>query len=205
MKEIPVILASVVLFCGTVPAATLINPAKCDVCEKNDPNDPTKCIPKCPPSAAPNETGCCKGKCFDPDVYCCIKGKLVRKEPITSLIHLLRCRNRVQRTAPVVNGCSTPLPDDNNPIVTCRSISFLDACNAHDVCYQTCYQGGLSALLSAKAICDVNFFFDLMDICNLHSSCAECTFWAWTYYSAVAVAGLPAFIGDQQIFCKCCP
>ena len=95
------------------------------------------------------------------------------------------------------NGC-TLAPDQPSIF-----FSFRPACDAHDICYQTCG--------SNRETCDSSFRSDLFDICSAFRSIrviyAECIAKASIYYAAVAIAGGIAFESQQDDKCKwesCC-
>ena len=75
--------------------------------------------------------------------------------------------------------------------------SFTDACTKHDKCYGTCK--------ASKASCDVDFLFNMKDVCNSMSGYAyfDCMFAAHTYYAAVALLGDIAYDFAQYKACKC--
>jgi hypothetical protein len=111
--------------------------------------------------------------------------------------------NRVDdpSTSPNPNGCSVPpiicfVPDCDNP-AGCSDTSFRGACDAHDICYQTCK--------SNKGTCDTDFRNAMLDVC-MGSSCAyACSEFAYAYYSGVSGAeGQEAWEDDQVIACICC-
>jgi len=60
---------------------------------------------------------------------------------------------------PVPNGCSSPF--GNNP-TGCTNTSFLNACNNHDICYQTC--GGTGGW--GKYNCDTSFGAEMYSVCQ---------------------------------------
>jgi hypothetical protein len=136
------------------------------------------------------------GTCYDPELLCCTpSGSLVLKTPI---ITLSDCPNRAQLIPPNPNGCSTPT--GNNPCGQPCS-SFLDACNQHDICYQTCG--------SDKTSCDGAFQGNMLMQCGTCSPdtnlVACCVSWANIYAVAVTLVGDPSYQSDQINFCKCCP
>jgi hypothetical protein len=101
---------------------------------------------------------------------------------------------------PQPNGCSSPLPNADNPAgyVCGEASSFLNACNAHDTCYQTCN--------SNKTECDGSFDWNLWNVCNpLSGECrAACDYWKTIYVGAVVNWGQPSWEGDQVNACACC-
>ena len=107
---------------------------------------------------------------------------------------------------PQPNGCSVPPSlcqlfgvDCNNP-AGCENTSFLDACNQHDVCYQTCNH--------PKNDCDDNVFYNaLVNKCNgvppgtCHDNCID---YASKYVTGVEEVGLESYHEDQVAQCACC-
>ncbi|KXI29436.1 hypothetical protein [Paraglaciecola hydrolytica] len=63
-------------------------------------------------------------------------------------------------------------------------ISFISACNNHDMCYAT--QGGQNS-------CDTAFLRNLEVICSSYSSQGGCLDFAYTYRAAVGQAGASAY------------
>lgn len=70
---------------------------------------------------------------------------------------------------------------------------FVNACNAHDICYGT--------LGSSRASCDSRFYSNLLAICSANASTSAnrviCNGLAWTYYEAVHLFGQSAFDAAQ--------
>jgi len=77
-----------------------------------------------------------------------------------------------------INGFSGNL---NEPLT---GISFLSACNSHDMCYAT--QGGQNS-------CDTAFLRNLEVICSSYSSQGGCMDFAYTYRAAVGQDGASAY------------
>jgi hypothetical protein len=75
---------------------------------------------------------------------------------------------------------------------------FTPACTTHDICYGTCGAN--------KDTCDLNFYNDMVDICN--STCiisgVKCRALAWVYYQAVSNFGQGAFDSAQMEGCDPC-
>jgi len=112
------------------------------------------------------------------------------------------------------NGCSVPswlwflLPsgDPDDPSGKCP---FLNACNAHDLCYQQC-NNSRDSDKRYKQKCDDNLFNNLVSACNTcHPSqrgldWLECLDIAATYKSFVELFGGGAFGDDQKNSCEEC-
>jgi len=104
-------------------------------------------------------------------------------------------------TSPVPNGCSVPpiicylLPDCNNPTGGADT-SFLNACNGHDTCYQTCN--------SSQGSCDNDFLDAMIDVCTGSICAVPCFAYAEAYYGAVHNYGEPYWQEDQVDACACC-
>jgi len=110
---------------------------------------------------------------------------------------------------PQPNGCSVPwhincifhicATDKNNP-AGCENTSFLDSCNEHDECYQTCD-------IDNKDTCDGEFYSNLAGVCldvpagECHDDCID---WASWYVWAVEEHGDDAWQDDQVAACACC-
>jgi hypothetical protein len=146
--------------------------------------------------------GCCKPRGCDsfnnrehcvPDGYCapCL-WKAGSYAVLTSSI----C-NRIDDPCdePTPDGCSSPF--GNNP-TGCSSISFLEPCNQHDRCYQTCEQ--------SKGECDAQFGDAINAACaGSNPLCwAACEAWRVAYWAAVVTLGESAYEGDQIKACACC-
>lgn len=95
--------------------------------------------------------------------------------------------------APTPNGCRTKA-------INVPEFSFHACCNAHDTCYSTCSK--------SKATCDTTF-----KTC-MKASCTDKYKWydprryacndaASIYYTAVHLAGEPAFDSATKKHCKC--
>ena len=152
-----------------------------------------RCEGGCPPSSP--DMRCCGTIEFNPVFACCTpSGHVVMQRPITDLAD---CPHRVQYTPPVPNGCSTPT--GNNPCgLPCTD--FLDACNQHDVCYQTCG--------SDRTGCDGALQGNLLvrcGTCTDSNAVACCVFWADAYAVAVSMVGAGPYFDDQVQYCQCCP
>jgi len=109
-------------------------------------------------------------------------------------------------TSPNPNGCSNPFlnpPESDNP-AGCECSSFLEACNAHDTCYATCWGGQ-----EKKDYCD-DILEDGMDAvctsddCIFESCYNSCNSWANIYDMAVRGAGGPWYRSAQVEACACC-
>ncbi len=96
---------------------------------------------------------------------------------------------------PEPNGCSSPTGD--NPTM-CPTTSFKSACDAHDICYQTCG--------SDKAACDSSFDIAMNNACaGSNPICwTACQGWRTTYRVAVELVGQGAYETDQELACACC-
>ncbi len=140
---------------------------------------------------------------YNPQTECCtpLVHRVVSKHPMP-LAWPVECPNRVpfQGHVPEVNGC-TNIPD-NPSIVACLGASFEDACNNHDICYDTCNAN--------KAGCDAQFLVDMLEACSraipINPDChAICAGFATTYATAVANIGFPFYYAAQRNACQCCP
>jgi len=107
-------------------------------------------------------------------------------------------------TEPQPNGCSSPF--GNNPAFDyCgEASSFLNDCNAHDTCYQTCYGGDWPS--GDKYQCDLIFSSNLSQVCEpLSGDCkTQCQWWADIYAGAVDLIGGNAWKNDQVQACAYC-
>lgn len=111
-------------------------------------------------------------------------------------------------TEPETNGCSVPYficylfqINCNNPAEEeCgEASSFLEACDAHDTCYQTCGSDRVES-------CDASFSWNLWVVCNpLSGQCREdCLWWRDKYVGAVLLAGLVPWKNNQVNAGACC-
>jgi hypothetical protein len=77
--------------------------------------------------------------------------------------------------------------------------SFLEACDAHDTCYQTCGSSRISE-------CESVFSNALAVVCAPFSGdCAkDCDDWADAYAGAVGLYGQGAWENAQVAACACC-
>jgi hypothetical protein len=151
---------------------------------------------------------CCDGKCCDADCCdswdCehCVSGTCEPcLEKASDYEELMQCSGAIVDDpdwTPQPNGCSSP--SGNNPAwYACgEASSFLNACNAHDTCYQTCG--------SSKYNCDEQFSQNLAAVCAPFSGDCEdaCDWWAETYVGAVVNWGLPYWKDGQVNACACC-
>ena len=150
-------------------------------------------------SSDANNVNVCRRPCCDSwDCQHCVSGSCEPcLEKASNYEELMACSNVVPDPdwIPSPNGCSSPLPNPDNP-TGCSDTSFLEACNAHDVCYQTCN--------SNKDNCDNAFLDEMLEIC-MGSSCApRCSEFAIIYYGAVHNYGDSAYQNDQVAACACC-
>jgi hypothetical protein len=145
---------------------------------------------------------------FKPDKYCCTSVGVVRKNPI---LDLSVCPNRVATTNPnynnTPNGCGAKGGEKFPDGMGKKGTEFLEACNAHDVCWGTCN--------ADKAACDTAFRTGLL------AGCAEawgdgsenlptfegCNRIAEAFYFAVGFTaeGRAAYDSAQKQACDCCP
>jgi hypothetical protein len=162
-------------------------------------------LPICCPSEEPQYCsggGCCykplgcsswkQKKCADGDCKPCLHKAATYAE-------LQACSNKVPDPSytPTSNGCG---PDGgpqipNNP-TGCGDTSFLEPCNAHDICYGTCG--------SNKDSCDHAFLDAMLEICSGSSCAYSCSQYANTYYGAVHNYGETAYESAQLAACACC-
>jgi hypothetical protein len=81
-------------------------------------------------------------------------------------------------------------------------ISFLRACNAHDICYATCG--------SSKAKCDMDFYWDMRKACDTAGlswyNQLHCWMYAMAYHRSVELGGRNAYEAAQDDVCawECC-
>ena len=107
-------------------------------------------------------------------------------------------------------GGATPQADPNNPATTngCGpssfplagpSFSFLECCNQHDICYETCG--------SSKIACDNDFYTCMFCSCGAEYddffSQLACEELACSYFQAVDEFGCSAFGAAQEQACIC--
>ena len=77
--------------------------------------------------------------------------------------------------------------------------SFLEACDAHDTCYQTCGSDRIGS-------CDASFSWNLWVVCNpLSGQCrVDCLWWRDQYVGAVLLLGEVPWKNNQVNACACC-
>jgi hypothetical protein len=102
---------------------------------------------------------------------------------------------------PEPDGCTNPIgshPDDPANCSPPDNSSFLQACNLHDICYQTC---GIS-----KGVCDSYFGDDMNNACEGNSPLCYivCEAQRTIYWAAVSICGETAYETDQLRVCACC-
>ena len=152
----------------------------------------------------------CNGVPYDPTTQCCEVGGV---QPVHPIADLDLCPNRVPHPGhvPEFNGCgpaqgfiSHIIPNRIGPY---RNIDFTQACNNHDICYDTCN--------SVKSTCDRNFLADMTAACTAAYSGrgwfarymrTACTADAYLYYTAVSKTstGTDAYESAQKEACDCC-
>lgn len=100
---------------------------------------------------------------------------------------------------PVTNHC-TGVPSTFEG----GKVDFRPACDAHDLCYQTCAR--------QKVWCDILFYGVLTQICNTVNPLSRrvgCQFIANTYFYGVLALGKPPYESSQDEACLwktcCCP
>ena len=97
---------------------------------------------------------------------------------------------------PSSNGCGPEcIPVDDNP-TGCDDTSFLDACNGHDICYDTCGND--------RWTCDQQFYSDMLAVCNQSQCTFDCYDDAFNYYKGVRNLGLIPYRSAQVNACACC-
>jgi hypothetical protein len=120
---------------------------------------------------------------------------------------------------PTSNGCNFPpaltwlLPSGGTKDVPVPGISFLDACNAHDIAYCQC--GGTRKKYTGKKSADDKFHFQMASACihylvtskdtDTVSRYYECSFWAGIYAQGVRTFGWSPFKDAQDENCHCAP
>lgn len=190
---------------------TKCNATNCEECVNGS------CESKCDPSTE----SCCDGTCFNFYTHMCCGGNICRQpgcddwdcthcvegECLPCLSkpsdyeELMECSGTIVNDpdwTPQPNGCSSPL--GNNPAYyECgEASSFLDACNDHDTCYQTCG--------SNRTSCDDTFDWNLYLVCQPFSGDCEdaCDYWRDIYVAFVRSMGQPHWEADQVLACACC-
>jgi hypothetical protein len=111
---------------------------------------------------------------------------------------LIECSNVVDDPdhTPTANGCGPEnLPVDDNP-TGCQDTSFLDACNAHDLCYGYCG--------SDRYSCDDAFWNAMKAVCEESTCALECFNHANEYYGVVHNWGEGSWENAQVESCVCC-
>jgi hypothetical protein len=152
----------------------------------------------------------CNGVLFDPATQCCEPAGV---QPLYPIAELDLCSNRVPHPGhvPSFNGCGPAKGFSHfvipNKIGPTRNIDFTEACNNHDVCYDTCN--------SSKSGCDQGFLADMTAACadaypgrsryNQYMRQA-CVTDATLYFYAVSQtsAGTDAYESAQSLACDCC-
>lgn len=133
--------------------------------------------------------------------------------PKNEIINLDECPNRVERPGFVksFNGCGPAvcpgcIPDNPNAAnLVCLALgqapSFTQACNIHDLCYDTCG--------ATQMECDLEFLTNMLGFCSFltDEGCRNiCIANANIYAASVGGAGGPiAYIPAQKNACLCCP
>ena len=163
-------------------------------------------VPKAAIAAAP----LCNGVLFDPATQCCEPAGVQPRYPIADLS---LCPNRVPHPGhvPSFNGCGPEkgfgkyvIPNKIGPY---RNVDFTQACNNHDICYDTCN--------SEKSSCDQGFLSDMTAACAVaypgrgvydRYMRHGCELDAYLYYSAVSKTstGTDAYESAQSLACDCC-
>ena len=152
---------------------------------------------------------CCDGKCCEPeccdswDCEHCVGGSCEPcLEKPSDYEELTECSGTIvfdPDWTPNPNGCSSPFGDNPAGGLCGETSSFLNACNAHDTCYQTCGSSRISE-------CDAQFSSDLAAVCEPFSGDCEylCDYWAENYAGAVILWGEAAWEDGQVNSCACC-
>jgi len=179
----------------------------------------------------PIDQTCCNGTCFNFYTHMCCGGHICRQPGCSSwdcrkcvdgvcvaclskppdYEELTGCSGTIvddPATEPQVNGCSVPYflcylfqIDCENP-AGCEHTSFSSACEAHDICYQTCGSG--------KDTCDNAFHGNMFQVCNAltgqeREECYDdCATWRERYWYGVVTYGDSAWENDQVEACACC-
>jgi hypothetical protein len=152
----------------------------------------------------------CNGVPYTPGLQCCAPAGVQTLYPIADLD---LCPDRVPHPGhvPEFNGCGPAKGFSHfiipNKIGPSRNIDFTQACNNHDICYDTCN--------SAKSGCDEAFLLDMSTACAaaypgrgtydryMRNACvADSTL----YFYAVSQtdAGTDAYESAQKLACDCC-
>lgn len=150
------------------------------------------------PELTPLATPTCGGYPYDPQTQCCTSGFVETKYPMDDSF---LCPNRVQHPGYVMeaNGCG-PIGKDLLVPDKYGRATFTDACNIHDVCWQTCNK--------TQSDCDYEFYNNLVLACataypkatKKYEMCRER---ASYYYTAVQDA-TDHWRATQQKSCDCC-
>lgn len=155
----------------------------------------------------------------------CVVGKKHDPSDDYVIMHVKPFPGNLKARNYCIDGCSTPpavvnvlygtgiflTPDRNNPSGYPRA-SFLDACAAHDICYQTCGKN------NDKATCDSNLLNQSIQACevipknnftesqdgpnqNTHDACIKA---ANTMNYGLQKEGHKAFVNRKEQYCQCC-
>jgi hypothetical protein len=163
-----------------------------------------------------------------------------------------KCPQRTQNATVLhqIDGCSGGVPgyDHQNPMLDAYGTNLLNvggtstafgvpvagltipnagaagpqACNQHDICYQTCAAPGTS-MSAAREACDDGMltrmentcaaafpstcpYGDVLTCAGYHLQRADCYTFAQAYWIGLRAAGFfAAFKGRQEQYCQCCP
>jgi hypothetical protein len=210
----PAFMSPPTFYCSYSVAAYIIQVGDGRCCVLADPYDPSKGYVLYDDS----QRSCplCGDQFIDDARECCVNGEAVAKHPIGDLS---KCPNRVAHPGhvPGFNGCGPAALQGVQFIIPqgYKSASFTDACNGHDVCYDTCNTN--------KGTCDMGFGESMVQSCTetyqpIISDEADpilkqrfnyeftlCKLAAFRFFNAVSLAGQGAFDSAQKDACDCCP
>ena len=155
-----------------------------------------ECRPYCE-----NETGRGVSRVYDPDTQCCTKYGIERKYPIRNFE---ACRKtRVARAGHKPKGGGGCGPEDGPKFPDgYKRASFLGACRAHDICYDTCR--------SDRRKCDRKFAERMRNACKRAypvpgRNRRKCLDRAELYSDGVTALGSIYYDKAQSKACQCCP
>ena len=164
-------------------------------CKKGEECIRGECKPYCEKESARGAS-----RVYDPKTQCCTDYGIEPKYPIRIFERCRKTRVPKPDYKPTANGCGPkggPKVSD-----TFGKASFLEACNAHDICYGTCK--------SDRDACDERFGKQLRAACKSAyrkntKNRAACLETADSYHDAVVALGGFAYDDAQSEACQCCP
>jgi hypothetical protein len=149
----------------------------------------------------------CGGECYNPEEECCKEGKKYTNK----IKNLDDCPARYQKKRPKANGCG---PENRGWMFTDnptggKYTSFKDACDEHDIDYDTCKKDATLTDGAYKAIADAKFLKSMQAVCKDERNFGvymKCMVESGRYHAMVD----PGIINDsyrnaQLERCQCCP